>query len=143
MQVRLVIRCELPKQSAAILVEDSNVTVRLERVRSDHHDSSINVVQILDGRLGIPRGMGMRDAHDTQVHRKHVNRKCGEPNPMRGERRHHDLIDKYLVLLLLAAQEQNSLFGIHVEGVTQYAIDYGLVKLDSRQPDRPTNRSLW
>ena len=142
MQVRLVIRCELPKQSVAILVEDSNVTVRLERVRSDHHDSSINVVQILDGRLGIPRGMGMRDAHDAQVHWKHVNRKCGEPNTMRGERRHHDLIDKYLVLLLLSAQEQNSLSGIHVKGVTQYAIDYGLLKLDSRQPDTPTNHSL-
>ena len=62
---------------------------------------------------------------------------------MCGERRHYDLIDKYLVLLLLAAQEQNSLSGIHVEGVTQYAIDYGLLKLDSRQRDTPTNHSLW
>ena len=43
-------------QSVAILVEDSNVGVRVERVRSDHHDSSVNVVQVLDGRLGDPEG---------------------------------------------------------------------------------------
>jgi len=62
---------------------------------------------------------------------------------MRGERRHHDLIDQYLVSILLAAQEQNSLSGIHVEGVAQYAIDYGLLKPNNRQPDTPTNNSLW
>ena len=61
---------------------------------------------------------------------------------MRGERRHHDLIDQYLILLLLTAQEQNSLSRIHVEGMTQYAIDYRLLELDGRQHITPINDSL-
>jgi len=75
----------------------------------------------------------MRDAHNTHVHRKHVTRKGGEAKSMRGERRHHDLIDQYLISLLLAAQEQNCFSGIRVEGVAQYAVNDALLKPDDRQ----------
>ena len=62
---------------------------------------------------------------------------------MCGERRQNDLIDQYLVFILLAAQKQNSLSGIHVEGVAQYAVDDGLLKPNNRQNDTPINDSLW
>ena len=83
----------------------------------------------------------MRDTHNTQVHRKHVTRKAGEPSPVRGERRDHDLIDQYVVPLFLAAQKQNCLLRIRVEGVAQYAVDHGLLKPNNRQRRTPTTDS--
>jgi len=99
------------------------------------------MIQIVHGRLWTTGRMRMGDTHDTQVHWKHIIRKAGEPEPMRGERRHHDLVDQYLVPLFLASQEKDCLPRICVEDMAQDAVDDGLLEPNNRQGRTPTTRS--